>query len=196
MVHICCMNTITVQRSAAPLVFTNTQRWPLLAPAPGYIAVHHGPLPQAGIQGGKCLQGDSDQTDCIHSYQSISTSVCTIFYKSQQLESIHSQIFIWCKNTLASDQYKLHILDQRKKYLCLEFKKICLEFISFFILKRCYIKCHIMSVQSYKWVESMFQIYKEMAQANVGQHIFVIQFVRGILVQRSKNINKIHISRL
>lgn len=42
----------------------------------------------------------------------------------------------------------------------------------------------------------MFQIYKEMAQANVGQHIFVIQIVRGILVQRSKNINKIHISRL
>lgn len=42
----------------------------------------------------------------------------------------------------------------------------------------------------------MFQIYKEMAQANVGQHIFVIQIVRGILVQSSKNINKIHISRL
>lgn len=45
----------------------------------------------------------------------------------------------------------------------------------------------------------MFQIYKELAQANVGQHIFVIQIIRGILVQsksKSKNINKIHISRL
>ena len=48
MEHICyCMNTITVERSAAPLVFTNIQRWPLLAPAPGYRAVHYGPLPQA-----------------------------------------------------------------------------------------------------------------------------------------------------
>lgn len=81
-----CMNTITVQRSAAPLVFTNIQSWPLLAPAPGYRAVHHGPLPQAlRILGGRCLQGGSDHTESMHSYQSICTSVCTVLYKSQQL---------------------------------------------------------------------------------------------------------------
>lgn len=75
---------ITV-RSAALLVFTNTRHWPLHAPAPGYRAVHHGPLPQAfRIQGGRCLQGDSDQTESMHCYQSICTSVCTVLYKSQQ----------------------------------------------------------------------------------------------------------------
>lgn len=81
-----CVNTIAVQTSAAPLVFTNIQHWPLLAPAPGYTAVNHGPPPQAfRILGGRCLRGDFDQTKTVQCYQSFCTSVCTVWYKSQQL---------------------------------------------------------------------------------------------------------------
>lgn len=92
------MNTVTAQRSAAPLVFTNTPRWPLLAPAAGYRAVHHGPLPQAGIQGGKCLQGASDQTESIHSYQSTSMTVCAVFFRraNNYGQLIHT-VCIWGK---------------------------------------------------------------------------------------------------
>lgn len=74
--HILQYDTITVQRHAVPPLFTNIQGWPLLALAPGYRDVHHGPLPQAlRFLGGRCLQGDSDQTGSMHSYQ----SSCTLF---------------------------------------------------------------------------------------------------------------------